>query len=172
MYKYIYTINTFFFQLLLGLGMTSRLIEPSLSHLLSRWIWGQSAVLAYKELQLPANLMHQNPFLQWHELQLTENESPQFLAFYDLQGGCRRTILPRLSCGKEMVWILWVGCGRSVWAMPEIICCTSKNTDNPHNQKAEVIMVSCVGNISYITKLAWWLDIFWQSVASSVAEWL
>ena len=60
-------------------------------------------IYKYKEPQLPANLMHQDPFLQCHELRLTANELPHFLAFYDLQGECRRTILPRFPTGRQLI---------------------------------------------------------------------
>ena len=55
---------------------------------------GQNAVLADKELQLPANLMHQDPSFHRHELRLKANKLPHFLTFYDLQRGAGELFYP------------------------------------------------------------------------------
>ena len=79
--------------------MTSWLTELGPSNLLSRWIQLQSRVLVDKELQLPANLIHQNLFLHPHKLQLTANESPHLSPFMICKGGCKETILFQFPTG-------------------------------------------------------------------------
>ena len=98
MNKYNMFINSFFITLLLGLGVTRRLIGSGQSNLSSRWNRGLSAVLVNKNPQLPANLIHQDLLIHQHELRIMANELPH-LSLFTICKGVRGNYSTRVPLG-------------------------------------------------------------------------